>query len=652
MKKRLVGFTVILILILVISPLDTYCDKEPKVVMIVVDEFDFDLAQKLYENNNALLGIMSVKTDNYFRINSPESYYMTIKSGKRVTVSNGLFKDVRDLENGSLYVNGYKEISKELSKNYLDFSKQNLAFGEFFKANGINTAYIGNDVSSLIACDKNGIISYGEKELIYKEKWLQKKTKECFKNADILVISYKIKGNLNKENLLEEYINGLEDVDILVFPDSISGDLDMRFNNSLVPCVYISDDESRGILTSRTTRRNGLVTNLDVLPTVAKAFMLDTSLFVGNSIERVLNTNATYKIKENFLVYLNLNIIKYILHGVIIIVELYVIISWILRKKKDLKLFKDAMNTVIVAIFISFILGIIKLQESLFLYLIFSIAIPLLIVHYLNNRKVRISLMFTFLTNILILIGVFLNNEIIYNSFIGYNNIVAGGRFYGLNNEIMGVLLASSVISYLYLVRDIKNKGISIVILGIYMLIVTKALSEGYGSNFGGYITSIAIFIISLFMIVIERKIKLRDIFIMIFIGITILVLSTYINFTSLKDWYIAKLILRTNTLGVSELISMIMKKMKQFILMVIVPPWSIIFLSQLYFIIKTLKEDKAVTKTMKVNNIKCLTILFISSIIALLTNDTGVVSFVYMNTYLVAIFFESLYMEKESQLN
>ena len=108
-------------------------------------------------------------------------------------------------------------------------------------------------------------------------------------------------------------------------------------------------------------------------------------------------------------------------------------------------------------------------------------------------------------TNILIIFSVFLYPKIIYNSYIGYNSIVAGGRFYGFNNEVMGVFIVTSIITYHYFKDKIKDRGASIVFLLSYFSLVIIALTGNFGANFGGLLTAIALFLILIYLLLFNK---------------------------------------------------------------------------------------------------------------------------------------------------
>jgi len=259
----------------------------------------------------------------------------------------------------------------------------------------------------------------------------------------------------------------------------------------------------------------------------------------------------------------------------------------------------------------------------------------------IKNTRYKILEIFSIATNITILFAIFFKPEIIYNSYIGYNNIVAGGRFYGINNEAMGVLLVTSIISYFAFKNRIKNKLVVILALIIYFLIIITALSSGFGANMGGYLTSIAIFLMMLYVVLFNKRMNIKNFLLLLGIGVAIFFINIYIDLNSTSISHTGSLINRINILGFSELYEMIMKKAKQLLLMIIVPPWSIIFGCQIYFVMRFYRERRIFIEERRLiepDVVKKIFIIFATSVVALVINDTGVIAFVYINTYLITL--------------
>ncbi len=599
--------------------------------MIILDELDFDLVEKITQNTKNAVGIMNTKTGYFYGSKNRESYFLTIATGRRVKISSGLYKGIIKNRDGTLYIIGFEDIIRELKKEYLTFSREISTFGDFFSKRGIKVGYIGNDSSSLIAANVNGYIEYGENKVVYEEKWLNHKSREILGNADILILSYKLNNKEERIELLKKYIEKMK-YNIIIFPKTISGDVNIRWNTTLVPVIYITPDKEEGLLKSSTTKREGVITSLDIFPDAANLFGISTDRFIGNSIKVIHKSKPIKKCKNYLKEFLNLNIIKYIFHGIIIALQLFVIFSKKL-KKQTCKFF---MDTILSIIFFSLLFGFFKIHKSIIIYCIIVLMSSFLLSFLLIKKENTVKYLSIF-TNILILYGIFFNNNIIYDSFIGYNNIVAGGRFYGLNNEIMGVLLATSIIVYFSIRKKMKDKIVLSLFLIVYFPLIILALSGKYGVNFGGYITSILLFLILIYEMFYYSKIN-KSIILLIF-GFIFLLLSFIIQFNGYSLNHIGRLLSRIETVGFIELFDVIINKLKQLIIMVLVPPWSIISLGQLYYVYGLYRDENICMRDFKDLNIgKCIYIIFISSIISVFINDTGIISFVYMNTYLIAI--------------
>ena len=256
----------------------------------------------------------------------------------------------------------------------------------------------------------------------------------------------------------------------------------------------------------------------------------------------------------------------------------------------------------------------------------------LLISIFLNNRHTQVLEKTSIVTNVYILIFTFTNPSFLYNSYIGYNSIGAGGRFYGFNNEIMGVLIVTSIISYYFLKDKFKSNRSSNVFLIVYLTTIIISLTGSYGANFGGFLSSIALFLILLYLSLFDSKINKKTVLSLLGIGILIFIFNMYLDVKSETGSHAGDLFERIRLLGFYELIDIIVTKLRQLLYMIIIPPWSIGFIAQMYFIIRKFKSIKQQNRVIPIKFI----VMLITSFIVLVINDTGIVAFVYMNIYLI----------------
>ena len=635
MKKAMT----LLALIILLSIGSISYAENAKTLIIVTDELDFSTIEKLNLKSGISLGLMNTRTSSIFR-RSSESYFMTIATGRRVEVKEGLFKGLKADKYGNIIVDGYEDIIRNLDKNYKGFSRNMAFLADTLKEKHISIGYMGKDESSLIAADKNGTIYNGYIDIQYTKDWLFENTSNLLKKSDVIVVSFQIDGNPERIETLGEYIDEFSMYNIIVFPSKVTGDVNDIRNNTLVPIIYCNRMKNSGILTSNSTKRQGLVTSMDIFPEVADIYGIKTSTTTGYGMYTETDIDDSKELidrnVDNFNGILNLLVIKYAFHGVAIVLQLYVIYS-ILKNNNALERSKLLINGIIIMIFATMALGIF-LGKSIILYSTVLTLITALTTYVADRKGIDALTIFPILTNILMLFAVFFYPDIIYNSYYGYNNIILGGRFYGLNNDAMAVLIVTGIITFYHIRRRLEKNILSTIALCIYFPIIILALSERYATNFGGYMTSIIAFLMLLFVTLFKGKFSKKTLLTLLGLGAGIFILGFVIKIGNDSNGHAGNLFVRIASLGIYELIDMIKKKVAQLVLTAISPPWSIIMAGQLYFLKRFLLDKISTIKSAKDPYfLEELMIIFITSIFAFLLNDTGVVAFVYMNTYVIA---------------
>ena len=82
----------------------------------------FNTIEDLNFDSEISLGLMNTRVSNVFK-NNEESYFMTMATGRRVELKDGLFKGVKKYNN-HLIVEGYEDIITSLDEYYNNFSKR------------------------------------------------------------------------------------------------------------------------------------------------------------------------------------------------------------------------------------------------------------------------------------------------------------------------------------------------------------------------------------------------------------------------------------------------------------------------------------------------------------------------------------------------
>lgn len=618
--KVLMMCIIILIGFFLIHPIVIAADA-PKTILIVLNEFNLDLVKKL-ENNDSSIGLVNNRTVSTYENDGKVSKAMTLAMGRRVKSEDRLYNGVKSLDNGHLKIIGFEDILVNIRKNSDVFIDEKFLMGEYLKNHDIKTGYIGKGNTALLAADRNGIIEQGVRDIKYEKEWLLDNTKKLLDKSDVVVLEYESSNNTAREKLLLEYIEELKGTNFLI----LSFDL-------LSPMAFKSYQRSGGILTSNTTKRIGIVSNLDILPHIANIYGLDNNYYIGHEIKTISSVDSYATLMDNLLQSTNLNQIKYFLHGLIIIAELYFIFIWIIRNGIITFNQERTINSILLIIFTSFMLGFFKAYYDIILYLFILLTISIILSGKLSYRFRLCGLPFSYTLAVgiylIIVYGIFLNQDFLYKSFMGYNNVLVGGRFYGLNNGIAGVFLASSVLVYhtlkTMLGTDTWKKWVPLVVLIINIIV----LSGSYGANTGGYFTAIALFMLLFYDNYLKRGSRKQNVLLVVIIALGLLAINLYMDTKGASSSHAGELILRIKDFGIAELINAIGIKIKQLIFMTLLSPWVIILIGQIYFIKLNYKQ---------IVEVKEAKMIFYIAVIGLIINDTGVIAFTYMNTFLIAI--------------
>lgn len=634
MKKKI--FILILLSLLLLNSF-SYAANNEKTVIIILDELDFDSLRILFDDkSNYTVGLMNSKTGNLY---SEESFFMTLATGRRIDIEKDKFKGIHREDDKSLKVIEYEKIIEDLNKKYPDFSERSNFFGEKLKSQGIS--YMGNDSSSLLCADKNGKIQYGTTSIIYDDDWLVEKSKEFLENTNILILSLKDDEEQADLKMLKNYIEGMNDSNIILFSRKVPSNMKKILNNTLIPIVYSSNHIKNGILTSNSTKREGIVTNLDFLSQVFNMYDIGNHTNIGKQFRIIPSRYPIDDIEMIFKGIINMSWITYIFHGITYFIIPYFTYFIVKRRSDRYKDIAFYYNFCVINIFISLALGLTNIHRNLLLYTVLVLVFSYILSSIFSYRKINPTLAFSFLTYILLLFSIFIYPNMLYNSFIGYDNLIVGSRFYGFNNGAMAVLLATSIISYFGMVQNMSNNVQKALIFPFFLLNII-ALSGKFGANTGGFFTSIVLFLIVIYIVLFEKKFTFMNILFLMLIGILILVTNFYIDVNNTYGSHAGSLILRIKTLGGKELLDIVKVKLKQLLLYTISPPWIVVFISEILWIKSFWDIDRErynfFQSTYPLLR-KEYVILLTTAVIAFIVNDTGVIAFIYMVQYLLTLF-------------
>ncbi|MDD4769677.1 MAG: hypothetical protein PHT52_07770 [Eubacteriales bacterium] len=274
----------------------------------------------------------------------------------------------------------------------------------------------------------------------------------------------------------------------------------------LVP-VLVYGQGFQGLLTSPTTRRQGVVANIDVTATILQFFDLYRPGEIygqplvslshpdpqGYLLQREREMAAVYRLRSP--------LIKGFIAIIIILVGLS--LAAFFFKWRNLSLLKLLLLMVVATPLALLVLG--AIPGSLWL-LPAWVALTLGIALALRRLEpVKAMVLLGAVTALLIVVDALLGAWLQQRSILGYDAI-AGPRYYGIGNEYMGALLGSSLLGLSGLLT--KNKWLAGVILAGIVLVL---MLPGVGANFGGALAALVGYTIALtgFSLATNKKYRL-----------------------------------------------------------------------------------------------------------------------------------------------
>lgn len=253
------------------------------------------------------------------------------------------------------------------------------------------------------------------------------------------------------------------------------------------------------VLTSPSTRRPGIVMNTDLAPTVLGHFGISTpNTMSGRPVSDIevsdqLSYLKTLHEKAFFMHKFRAPVIKaYLIYIIIFVLAAVLLIllgehHWV--RTLRIRQFIIGIMGVPLACLVLPVLG----TRSPILYLAGIIAITAaltMVTLYLERRRTLTGFgFFSAVTVGLIIADLFLGGTLMKESILSYD-AMSGGRFYGIGNEYMGVLISAAIFSAACALNmwpsPVTKAGAAL--FGLVVIVTLGA--PGLGANFGGLLTA------------------------------------------------------------------------------------------------------------------------------------------------------------------
>ena len=592
MRKKLISFLLLIMICIGFIPNYSYAAEEQgKVIYISINRTNLDNLDNIPVLKNELskrgyVGLMNTRGD---QGNNDERSYASIGAGCRANVANNKdisFENLTD-ENGKIYKAATGKTPKEINNIFINKSINNNMekgtygstlglLGQTLADNNKKVALLGNsDIvengslvkirnAGLICMDTLGRVDSGNVDDINVKDYsmpysirtdytkLAKETKSYYENSDALFVelgdTYRLdeyKNNLNEATFnkmrnkiyknintyLEEVFNMVNDNDVVYIVSEFPSTLDYNNKRRLSPAIKFTDDK-KGLLRSATTRRDGIIGNIDIGVDILNEFKLSNELMIGRTFETVQKEdNITYISNEYKKIVAINNIRATVVNTFVGIVSTSWVIAMLALLVKDKLPYKEKIFIVLKELIkLALIMPLTFLLAPIFnfktqLGLTFGVIITTVILYLsgrllFKNNDLKQMGYYATLTIGLIVLDTVIGTYFMKNSIMSYDAIV-GARYYGVGNEYEGVTIASAVFALSVLLNYKKIPKWLTAVIAVIILITSAFPSMG--ANVGGAISECIAYLLFI-MLIFDIKLDFKKI-IMLGVAAVLLVL-------------------------------------------------------------------------------------------------------------------------------
>jgi hypothetical protein len=272
----------------------------------------------------------------------------------------------------------------------------------------------------------------------------------------------------------------------------------------LTPIIVAGPNQPAGVLTSGSTRQPGLVTSPDIAPTVLSSLGVEVPVAMNGA---PITITAGQRRTVDQLAAANLH---YILTNrltaptvttfvVAEIIALLAAAALLLSQRTDLSALRTVIQkallvslSVPLAFFaVPAIPGAMRSVPIFIAACAGVVLLTVLLAHLRSDNKLAAPLIIVAMTSVFLIVNTVLAGETGMSSVLGYSPIVAG-RFYGMGNQAMSVLVASLLLLVVLVLesRGQVGKWAKAAVLGVFLLGTAIIGWPTFGANTGGTIAA------------------------------------------------------------------------------------------------------------------------------------------------------------------
>ena len=476
-----------------------------------------------------------------------------------------------------------------------------------------------------IGCQTNHLVSRYPSQYLTNESYLVHKFKEYYSTSDLIIVESGATSRIEalKNQLLPPKFKAtkkkaLARVDRLFGSVKTQLDLNKDYLIVLAPtpakeylhlgyklswAVIAGPKINSGLLTSETTKQLGLITNLDILPTIYNYLLTESQLkFTGQAVKSIIATD-----KCDYLSQLNQQV-KIIFSWRPIVVKQFIalqililfLIGCSLLLKDKLK-FKSQLLFYLILIInwlpLWFVLSRLFTSFSLLATLLFwlgaSIFLTWVSLKFFSPANFINLMIPNLLTAGILIMDLWAGGELLKVSILGYSPVI-GARYYGLGNEYLGLLIGITIV-LVTLIFELKNKLNNRLLFLVCAILVITIAAPSLGANFGGLIAAVFISLLTYYYLN-DLKFKSFSIIKMFLIGSIVIVIIILFDILTGAKSHFARLFINLQETGLQALWIIIERKLAINLRLLEWTIWTKVLLAFVFILVLLFKHPRGLT--------------------------------------------------------
>lgn len=697
MKKKFVSILFVVMVLIVSIPRYSFAAESGKVIFINMNRTTIQSMQDISSlkaelEKRGYMGLMNIRGD---KGTDDKRSLASMGAGGRANLASDSYINFKEAtkENAAIYKSSTGKTPKKINDLSINQSlNENKANGQYgstlgslgqtLSDNNFKVAVLGNSDTvengqvkknrniCLIAMDNYGRVADGNIEDINMEDYtmpfgirtdynkLTKETKTLYKNNDILFVdlgdTYRLdqyKGFLNEHTYskmkkiihnniskyLESVFNMVGENDVVYIASSFPSKLAYKNKERLSPIIKFKGNE-KGLLSSSTTRRDGIVANIDVGVDILNEFGLENKSMVGRAYSTIQKDDnvdfLSYELEKMATISNIRSTVVNTFVGVVSVSWIIGMVAILFRNRIHNK--EKVFNVIKEFIKLGIIMPLVFLLAPIFNFktpvsIIIGIIITTLALYLLGRVLFKDDLkqmgFFAILTIVIIVVDCIFGSYLMKNNIMSYDAIV-GARYYGVGNEYEGVSIASPIFAFVILLNYNKKLPKWSIVIASIVILITSAYPT-MGANVGGAISQTAAYLLFI-MLIFNIKLDFKKVVLICLSVVGVVGIFAFLDIVSGSESHLGLFVQQILLNGPSTIIQIFARKIGMNVKLAQTSVWVNILLVGIFiigiFIIKPPKQFRMIDKRYPMI-FKGFIASMVGCIVTLLVNDSGIVA-------------------------